>query len=134
MAKIISPKVISVGDLVIIDDFVFVMGGIRIVIASFVHIASFTSITGGSELIMEDFTGLASGIRVLTGTDDSSGGSLKNPTAPYPYRLPIRSFVRIKKHGIVGVETVIVIRIGLTEKSIYTVRFGIISKETKNGS
>ncbi len=47
MAKIITPETISLGDSVIIDDFVLMMGGRQTVIGSFIHIASFTSITGG---------------------------------------------------------------------------------------
>lgn len=107
MAKIVSPEVISIGDSVIIDDFVFIMGGKRTAIGSFVHIASFVSITGGGELIIEDFVGLSSGTRVFTGDDDYLGGSLTGPTVPHPYRVPIRSFLHIKKHAIIGANTVI---------------------------
>ncbi len=107
IAKIISPEVISIGDSVIIDDFVFLMGGKKTTIGSFVHIASFTSITGGGEFIMEDFTTLSSGIRVFTGNEDYLGGCLTNSAVPYPYRVPIRSFVHIKKHAIIGANTVI---------------------------
>lgn len=107
LAKIVSPEVISIGDSVIIDDFVFIMGGAKTSIGSFIHIASFTSITGGGELTMEDFATLSGGIRVLTGTDDFSGGSLTNSAVPYPYRRPTRSFVHLKKHAIVGANSVI---------------------------
>jgi galactoside O-acetyltransferase len=107
MAKIVSPEVISIGDSVIIDDFVFIMGGERTEIGSFVHIASFTSITGGGEFIIEDFGGLSGGVRVYTGNEDYSGNCLTNPAVPYPYRVPIRSRVHIKKHAIIGANTVI---------------------------
>jgi acetyltransferase-like isoleucine patch superfamily enzyme len=106
-AKIVSPEVITIGNSVIIDDFVFIMGGQNTRIGSFVHIASFTSITGGGELVMEDFTGLSGGVRVYTGNEDYSGNCLTNPAVPAPYRLPMRSFVHIKKHAIVGSNTVI---------------------------
>lgn len=106
-AKIVSPDVISLGDAVIIDDFVFLMGGAKTRIGSFVHIASFTSITGGGEFEMEDFAGLSSGVRVFTGNDDYLGSCLTGPTVPFPYRVPIRSFVRIKKHAVIGSNTVI---------------------------
>jgi galactoside O-acetyltransferase len=106
-AKIVSPEVITIGDSVIIDDFVFIMGGKNTQIGSFVHIASFTSITGSGELVMEDFTGLSGGVRVYTGNEDYSGGCLTNPSVPEPYRLPTRSFVNIKKHAIIGANTVI---------------------------
>ncbi len=107
LAKIVSPEGISIGDSVIIDDFVFIMGGSKTVIGSFVHIASFTSIIGGGEFIIEDFAGLSGGVRIYTGNEDYLGGSLTNPAVPHPYRIPIRSFVHIKKHAIIGANTVI---------------------------
>ena len=106
-AKIISPEVIEIGDSVLIDDFVLIMGGKKTSVGSFIHIGAFTSIAGGGELIMEDFTTLSHGIRLFTGNDDYLGGSLTNSAVPYPYRLPTRSFVQIKKHAIVGANSVI---------------------------
>ncbi|MFA6411101.1 MAG: acyltransferase [Syntrophales bacterium] len=106
-AKIVSPESISIGESVIIDDFVFIMGGQKTTIGSFVHIASFTSITGGGEFVMEDFSGLSGGVRIYTGNEEYSGACMTNPTVPYPYRVPIRSFVHIKKHAIVGANAVI---------------------------
>src|SRR5437764_14604405 len=61
LAKIVSPELISIGDSVIIDDFVFLMAGAKTTIGSFVHIASFASITGGGQLVVEDFAGISSG-------------------------------------------------------------------------
>ena len=118
LAKIVSPEVISIGDSVIIDDFVFIMGGKKMRIGSFVHIASFTSITGGGNFSMEDFTGLSGGIRVYTGNEDYLGGSLTNPTVPAPYRKPIRSFVHIKKHALVGANTVILPGVTIAEGAV----------------
>ncbi len=106
-AKITSPGSISIGDSVIIDDFVFIMGGGKISIGSFVHIASFTSVTGGGELVMEDFSGLSGGVRIYTGNEDYSGSYMTNPAVPHPYRIPNRSFVYIKKHAIIGANSVI---------------------------
>jgi acetyltransferase-like isoleucine patch superfamily enzyme len=107
LAKIITPETISLGDAVIIDDFVLVMGGRRTVMGSFIHIASFTSITGGGEFVMEDFATLSSGIRVFTGTDDFLGDYMANSAVPHPYRQPKRTFVSIKKHAIVGANSVV---------------------------
>lgn len=107
LAKIVSAKSICIGDSVIIDDFVLIMGGQETIIGSYVHIASFTSITGGGKFVMEDFSGLSSGVRIYTGNEDYSGASMTNPTVPYPYRVPLRSFVHIKKHALIGANTVI---------------------------
>lgn len=107
LAKIIGADRISIGDSVIIDDYAFLMGGERTALGSFIHIASFTSVTGGGEFIMEDFAGFSGGIRVYTGNEDYLGGCLTNPAVPAPYRLPIRSFVHIGKHAIIGANSVI---------------------------
>lgn len=106
-AKIIGADRISVGDSVIIDDFVFLMSGPATTIGSFVHIASFVSITGGGEFVMQDFSGLSAGVRVYTGNEDYSGRFLTNPTVPAPFRVPTRTFVRIERHAIVGANSVI---------------------------
>lgn len=107
LAKIVSPENISIGNSVVIDDFVFLAGGTRTGIGSFVHIASHASLVGSGELIIEDFAGVSSGTRVYTGNDDYLGGSLTGPTIPYPFRTPIRSFVHIKKHCVVGANCVV---------------------------
>jgi len=106
-AQILSPERISIGDSVIIDDFVFLMGGEETILASFIHIGAFSSVLGGGYLIMEDFAGISSGVRVFTGNEDYLGECLTNPAVPSPYRLPTRSSVHIKKHVIIGANTVI---------------------------
>lgn len=118
LARITSPEKISIGDSVIIDDFVFLMGGKRTRIGSFVHIASFTSITGGGEFVMEDFSGLSGGVRVYTGNEDYSGKCLTNPAVPHPYRVPIRSFVHIGPHAIIGANAVILPGVTLGEGAV----------------
>jgi len=114
LARIVAPERITLGDSVIIDDFVFLMGGEETVLGSFIHIGAFTSIAGGGRLVMEDFAGLSGGVRVYTGNEDYGGGSLTNPAVPAPYRRAERSFVHLEKHVIVGANTVILpgVRIG----------------------
>lgn len=107
LAKIVMPESISIGDRVQIDDFVFIVGGLRTEIGSFIHIASYASITGAGEFVMEDFSGISSGVRIFTGNEDYSGATMSNPTVPYPYREPIRGSVRIEKHAVVGANSVI---------------------------
>lgn len=118
LAKIVYPECICIGDSVIIDDFVFLSGRAKTFIGSFNHIASFVSITGGGEFIMEDFAGISSGTRVFTGNDDYLGGCMTGPTVPYPYRIPIRSFVRIGRHVVVGANSVILPGVTLGEGAV----------------
>ena len=106
-AHIVSPEVISIGDAVVIDDFVFLTGGVETRIGSFVHLASFSSYLGGGELVIEDFAGVSSGARIYTGTDDFHGGSLTGPPVPEPFRKPVRAAVRIGKYAVVGANAVV---------------------------
>ena len=119
-ARIVLPEQICIGDSVIIDDFVFFMGGNETpsMLGSFIHIASHTSIGGGGEFAMEDFAGLSGGVRIYTGNEDYLGGSLTNPAVPSPYRVPARSFVRIKKHAIVGANAVILPGVTIGEGAV----------------
>jgi galactoside O-acetyltransferase len=57
--------------------------------------------------MIDDYSGLSSGVRVFTGNDDYSGQWMTHPTVPGAYRKPLRSYVRIEKHVIVGANTVI---------------------------
>jgi galactoside O-acetyltransferase len=106
-ARILNPETISIGDSVIIDDFVFIMSGEETRIGSFVHIGAHSSVVGGGVFVMEDFAGLSGGIRIYTGNEDYLGGSLTNPAVPAPYRTPIRSAVTMRKHSIIGANSVV---------------------------
>jgi acetyltransferase-like isoleucine patch superfamily enzyme len=106
-AKILAPERISIGDSVIVDDFAFISGGQDTRVGSFVHVAAFVLVAGGGRLTLEDFAGLSGGVRLYTGDDDYLGGSLTGPTVPDAYREPVRSFVSVGRHCIVGANTVI---------------------------
>ncbi|MFC1576906.1 acyltransferase [Candidatus Omnitrophota bacterium] len=130
LAKIINPEVISIGDHVIIDDFVFIMGGARTVIGNYAHIASFCSVAGGGEFIMDDFSGLSSGCRIFTGSDDFSGTSLTNPAIPPEFREVKRSFVSIKRHAILGPNVVVLPGVTIGEGTAVLAN-SVIRKDTE---
>ena len=108
-AKLVNPANIALGHRTIIDDFVLIIAFNQIVqIGKFVHIASFCSITGNGGLIMENFSGLAAGVRIATSDEDYAGGScLTNPTIFSEFRSVESKKVHIKKHAIIGTNTVI---------------------------
>jgi galactoside O-acetyltransferase len=117
-AHVIRPEAVSIGDSVIIDDFVFIDGGASATIGSFVHIASFTTIAGGGVLEMGDFAGLSGGVRLYTGNEDYLGGCLTNPAVPAPYRTPIRGRVSVGAHAIVGANSVILPGVHIGEGAV----------------
>lgn len=106
-AKVFGREHISIGDNVIIDDFVFIYATAPMFIGSYVHIASFSSITGGGVVVLEDFSGLSSGVRITSGSEDFLGGGLTNPTVPEKFRKVYRSFVRVGRHAIIGANAVV---------------------------
>jgi galactoside O-acetyltransferase len=67
---------------------------------------------------MEDFSTLSSGIRVFTGNEDYLGGCLTNSAVPFPFRVPNRSYVHLKKHAIVGANSVILPGVVIGEGSV----------------
>jgi len=98
---------LSIGDHAQIDDFAFINAGISCQIGKFTHISSFVSILGGGEFIMEDFSGLCAGCRIITGSDDFTGGYLANPTIPARYKNVILGKVVIKRYAIIGTNAII---------------------------
>ena len=117
-ARIISPERISLGDSVIIDDFVMLMAGAETTIGSFVHIGAFSSMMGGGRLVIEDFAGISGGVRLYTGNEDYSGDSLLGPAVPYPYRIPVRGEIHLEKHCSVGANTVVLPNVTIGEGAI----------------
>jgi galactoside O-acetyltransferase len=114
-AKLFGREYISIGDNVIIDDFVLIYATAPIFIGSYVHIASFTSITGGGVVVLEDFSTISSGVRICSGSDDFHGGGMTNSTIPDKYRSVSRSHVHIGRHAIVGANSVILPCVTLAE-------------------
>jgi galactoside O-acetyltransferase len=116
LTKIIYPEEVSIGDSVIIDDFVFIMA--KATIGSFVHIAGMTSIVGNGEFVMEDFSATSWGCRVFTGNEDWHGNAINNPTVDPPYRKAVRSYVRFEKHATIGTNTVVLPGVTLHEGAL----------------
>lgn len=107
LAKIVGVNEIEIGHHSQIDDFVFINTGVECRLGKFVHIASFCSIIGGGCFVMRDFSGLSAGCRIITGSDDFSGGFLTNPTVPAQFTNVHVSKVIIGKHAIIGTNSVI---------------------------
>jgi len=114
-AKIICPEEISIGNSVIIDDFVFLYGKGGVTIGDFVHIASFCLVTGGGGLVLEDFAGISGGVYFYTSNDDYFGMTLTNPTVPKKYKGAIDGRIHIGKHVIIGPHTVIMPNVSIGE-------------------
>ena len=106
-ARLLRPEMIEIGNSVIIDDLVALDGGLGTTIGDFTHLAGHGLYAGGGKLTVGNFCGLSGGICVYTGSDDFVGLSMGNPTIPYPFRQPKRSFVRIGDHVQIGANSVV---------------------------
>jgi acetyltransferase-like isoleucine patch superfamily enzyme len=118
LTRLTEPQQISLGDHVLIDDFVFLQGGAGLRIGSYVHIASFASITGGGSASVGDFCSIASGARILTGTDITDGSGLVNPTVPEEYRSVERSDTVLGDHAFVGANAVVLPGVQIGEGAV----------------
>jgi acetyltransferase-like isoleucine patch superfamily enzyme len=117
-AKIVNPERIVIGDRVIIDDFVLLIGGEETQLGSFVHLGAFSSIMGGGKFVIEDFAGLSGGVRIYTGNEQYGGECMTNPTVPFPFRIPVRGTVVVKKHAIIGANSVILPGVTIGEGAV----------------
>ena len=113
--KIIGIENIDFGKYIIIDDFVLIYAKEQFKIGNHVHIASFTSISGSGEFVMEEFSGLSAGCRIITGSDDFSGGGFGNPTISEDFRNVRTGKIVIEKFAIVGTNSVILPNITIGE-------------------
>lgn len=114
-ASIYEPQKMSIGSHVRIDDFSILVGNVTL--GSYVHIAAFCSLGGSHGIVMEDFSGLSSRIAIFSSSDDYSGEHLTNPTVPSKYTSAISGMVRLGRHVIIGVGSVILPKVVIAEGS-----------------
>lgn len=120
-ATIVNPENILLGDNCQIDDFVHIIASRPINIGKRVHISTHCVISGGGECSIEDYAGLAAGCKIITGSDDFLGNAMTNPCVPIEYRKVNRSFVSIKKHSILGTNSVVLPGVTIEEGTASTV-------------
>jgi galactoside O-acetyltransferase len=89
-----------------VDDFCALSG--EIIIGSNVHITVHCSITASlSPIVIQDFVGIAANCHIFSSMDDFLGVGLNNPTVPMEFRNVSHGPVKISKHAIIGVGSVI---------------------------
>ncbi len=104
--SIYNPEKMIIGNNCKIDDFCILSG--KIELGNNIHISVYCHVAGGDEgIYMEDFSGLSHYVNIFTRSDDYSGRFLTNPTVPDEYKNIKKGSVTIKKHGIIGCNSVI---------------------------
>lgn len=105
-ASFYSPEKISIGNDVRIDDFCVLSGNITI--KDYVHVAVFSALFGGKMGIeIESFCNISSRVSIYAISDDYSGVSMTNPMVPDKYKNICQEKVILKKHVIIGSNSVV---------------------------
>lgn len=115
MAKIVKPQVVSIGDNSKIDDFVFIYGGEKVKIGDYCHVASFSSIIGGGEFEMGHCSVITAGVRIVTGTDRYTEGSLMSTSCKSDWRNQRTGYVRLGHGVFIGTNSVILADVNVGE-------------------
>ncbi len=106
-AVLYHPERLVFGDHVRIDDFTVISGVVEF--GNYIHVSQFCGLYGGDDgIYMEDYSGLSSKCSIYAVSDDYSGHSMTNPMVPAKYKPHMISApVKIKKHAIVGCNSVV---------------------------
>lgn len=98
---------VRIGDYSQIDEGVFIFAGLGVTIGKHVHLALGSSISGGGECVIHDFAGIGAGVRLITGTENTDGSGLTNPTIPPEYRAVRRGLIEIGPHAVIFTNSVV---------------------------
>ena len=131
-AKFYTPKTISIGNNVRIDDFCILCGNIEI--HSYIHIAPYSALYGGSEgIIIDDFANISSRVCIYAQSDDYSGASMTSPVIPDEYKNVNVGKIYIGRHVIIGSTSVVMPGVDLKEGSAFGA-FSFIKDSTREWS
>lgn len=145
--QIFNPEYIHIGSNVRIDCFCLLSASKEgIYIGDYVHIAAGCMLFGsGGKIHMDDFSGISSSVCIYTASDDYTGEYLTNPMVDEKYKKITKGDVILKKHVIVGSQSIIMPNVTMDvgaasgamsfiTKSVpeFTVVFGIPAKKIKD--
>jgi galactoside O-acetyltransferase len=101
-----EPEKMQFGDNARVDDFCLLSGSVTL--GRNVHLTAYTHIAGGEPgVTLGDFTTCAYGCHVLAQSDDYSGATMTNSTVPKRFKNETFSAVRIGRHVILGIGTIV---------------------------
>ena len=106
-ARFYHPERISIGSNVRIDDYCIFSAGGNITLGNYIHIAPYTSFIGEGDILVEDFCSISGRVSIYSSSDDYMGLAMTNPMIPQKYRRVQNQPVILRKHTIIGCDTVI---------------------------
>ncbi|MBF0425973.1 MAG: acyltransferase [Magnetococcales bacterium] len=98
---------ISLGDRVRIDDFALVVATGFLTMGRHAYAANYCYLGATAGITLEDYVTLAPGVRIFTSSEDYSGTFMTNPTMPANVLGRIQAPVVLRRHAIVGSNSVI---------------------------
>lgn len=104
-----------IGSHVRIDPFCVVTMSADLVIGDRVHVSAHASLLGGGGIVIGDFACVSHGARVLSSSDDLSGGRICGPMLPPYHRHVVTGRIEIGRHAVLGANAVILPGGGLGE-------------------
>lgn len=115
--SIIGAENISIGDNVRIDGYCTIVaaGNGYVNLGSYIHIGGYCALLAAEGIIMEDLTTISWGVRIFTRSDDFSGNHMTNPTVPSKYTGIKAGPVILKRHSLVGANSIILPEVTLGE-------------------
>ncbi|MFO7568529.1 MAG: hypothetical protein R6W75_01930 [Smithellaceae bacterium] len=114
---IIGEENIHIGNHVRIDGFCTIIATGRLHLGSYIHIGSYCHLSAGEGIVLEDFCGLSQGVYIYSRSDDYSGANLTNPMVPSRYTSAHKGEVVLKRHVIIGAQSVVLPRVTIGEGS-----------------
>ena len=126
-----SPKEISIGNNVRIDDFCILSGNITL--GSNIHIAAYCALYGTFGIEMEDYTGLSPRCTIFSATDDFSGDYLISPMVEQSKTNVTGGKVLIKKYSQIGANCVIMPNLTIGE-GVTVGTMSMVNKSSENWS
>lgn len=104
-----------IGSHVRIDPFCVVTMSADLVIGDRVHVSAHASLLGGGGITIGDFACISHGTRVLSSSDNFSGGRICGPMVPPHHRHAVTGRIDIGRHAVLGASSVILPGGGLGE-------------------
>ena len=90
-----------------IDPYCLISAGEDVSIGSHVHIAAHVLLSGRAGISLHDFSGISHGARLLSTSDDFSGGVLTGPTVPDDLRNVTGGRISVGRHAVIGANCVV---------------------------
>lgn len=132
---IVGLKNITIGNNVRIDGFTTIIASTPgyLHLGSNIHIGGYSAIFAGAGVSMEDFSGISQGVKIYSTSDDYSGRYMTNPTVPAEFSNVQRAPVYLRRHVIVGSQSIIMPGINIAEGCAVGAN-SLISKDTDEWS